>query len=245
MKKLPNPFRGLSKFEWGLWLLSVAVVTLSFVLSGSPDLLTIAASLIGITALIFVAKGYVIGQILTVAFALFYGVISFFFRYYGEMITYLCMTSPIAIMTVVSWLRHPFQQSAEVEVHHITRRQCTVMVVSAALVTGCFYFILRALGNANLLFSTISVTTSFVASYLTLYRSPFYALGYAANDVVLIVLWVLAAIQDRSYLPMVLCFVMFLVNDIYGFVNWRRMKSRQERAAMKNAASPLLEQAEG
>lgn len=239
MKKPSNPFRGLSRFEWCLWLLSAAVVTLSFLLSGSTDILTIIASLIGVTALIFVAKGYVIGQVLTVIFAVFYGIISFFFRYYGEMITYLCMTSPIAILTVVSWIRHPFQQTAEVEVHHITKRQTAVMVVAAAVVTAAFYFILKALGNANLLFSTISVTTSFVASYLTLYRSSYYALGYAANDVVLIVLWILATLEDRSYLPMVVCFVMFLLNDIYGFINWKRMKKRQESAV----SNPLLQQA--
>ena len=104
---MKNPFRDLTRFELGLWLISLTAVTASFLLSPSTDYLTLAASLIGVTALIFVAKGYVIGQILTVVFALFYGVISFYFRYYGEMITYLGMTSPMAIAAVVSWLRNP------------------------------------------------------------------------------------------------------------------------------------------
>ena len=62
---------------------------------------------------------------------------------------------------------------------------------------------------------------------LTYLRSPYYALGYAANDVVLIVLWVLASVVDISYLSMVVCFIMFLVNDLYGFINWRRMQRKQ------------------
>lgn len=224
-----NSFRDLTRFEWGLWLTSVCAVVLSFAISGGGDILTMIASLIGVTALIFVAKGYVLGQVLTVAFAVFYGIISFFFRYYGEMITYLCMTAPIAVVSVVSWLRHPFKGSKEVEVSRLTRRQIVVMIVSAAAVTVAFYVILRALGNANLVFSTISVTTSYIASYLTFLRSPYYAVGYAANDIVLIVLWVLATVESLSYLPMVLCFVLFLVNDLYGFVNWRRMQKRQEK----------------
>ena len=52
-----------------------------------------------------------------------------------------------------------------------------------------------------------------------LMRSPYYALFYSFNDIVLIVLWTLATITDIGYLPMILCFVIFLVNDIYGFVN--------------------------
>ena len=91
-----------------------------------------------------------------------------------------------------------------------------------------FYFILKALGNANLLFSTISVTTSFLASYMTFMRSPYYAIGYSANDIVLIILWIMASIENISYLPMIACFVMFLANDLYGFINWRKMEKRQK-----------------
>ena len=46
----------------------------------------------------------------------------------------------------------------------------------------------------------------------------------------LVVLWVLASLADRSYISMVICFAVFLVNDIYGFINWRRMRIQQERA---------------
>lgn len=101
------------------------------------------------------------------------------------------------------------------------------MLAAGAAVTVAFYFILRALGNASLLVSTVSVTTSFAASYLTWCRSPWYAIGYAANDLVLIVLWAAASAQDISHLPMAVCFVMFFVNDLYGFVSWRRMQRRQ------------------
>ena len=86
--KYINPFKNLTKFERKLWLLSVVVVAGSFLLAPDRDYLTLTASLIGVTALIFVAKGYVLGQILTVIFAIFYGIISFYFRYYGEMLTY-------------------------------------------------------------------------------------------------------------------------------------------------------------
>lgn len=225
---MKNPFRDLTKFEFILWIISVVVVCFSFLFPAEKDYLTLIASLIGVTALIFVAKGYVLGQVLSVVFAVFYGIISFYFRYYGEVITYLCMTAPIAIMAVISWLRHPYQDTKEVEVNKMTKSQCVVMWVLAIAVTALLYFILKALNTANLLFSTISVTTSFLASYMTFMRSPYYGIGYAANDIVLIVLWVLASLENPAYIPMILCFVMFLVNDLYGFYNWRRIKKRQK-----------------
>jgi nicotinamide mononucleotide transporter len=225
-----NPFFYLSRLEWVLWLSSVAVITLSFLLSGG-DWLTITASLVGVTALIFIAKGFVLGQALTVVFSVLYGVISFFFCYYGEIITYLCMTLPMAVLSLVSWLRHPYQGTRQVAVARLTVGKLLVLAVAACAVTAALYFVLRALGTANLTLSTVSVTTSFVACMLTFYRSPFYALGYAANDVVLIALWILAAMEQLSYLPMVFCFVMFLLNDLYGFYSWQRMEKYQAAAA--------------
>lgn len=228
--KLKNPFLNLTKFEWSLWLTSVVVVMISYLVAGGDGMLNMIASLIGVTALIFIAKGYVTGQVLTVIFAIFYGIVSFYFRYYGEMITYLCMTAPIAMISIVSWLKHPYEDTQEVEIAHVTKKQVFVMVVLAIVVTTIFYFVLNWLDNANLLVSTISVTTSFVACYLAFLRSPYYALGYAANDIVLIILWIMATMEDMSYLPMVICFVMFFANDIYGYYNWKRMRRRQEKA---------------
>lgn len=218
----------LAKPEFVLWILSVTVVTLAFVIFGASDPLTIAASLIGVTALIYVAKGHPLGQLLTIVFAVLYGVISFRVQYYGEMITYLGMTAPMALLALVTWLRNPYQDSAEVAVRRMSRRDVAVMLLLALATTVLFYFILRAMGNAALLVSTLSVTTSFLASYLTALRSPWYALCYAMNDLVLIVLWVLSSLADPSGAAMVACFAMFFLNDMYGFVNWRRMEKRQK-----------------
>lgn len=225
--KHSNPFKDLTGLELILWITSLAAVSGSYLLSPSGDHLTLIASLIGVTALIFVSKGYVFGQILTVAFAVFYGIISFYFRYYGEMITYLCMTAPIAVLSVISWIKNPYKNSREVSVNSLSGKQRGAMLLLTPSVTVLFYFILNALGTANLLFSTISIATSFLASYLMMMRSAYYALAYAANDIVLIVLWGLAAAEDASYFPMIVCFAMFFINDFYGFVNWQKMKKRQ------------------
>ena len=221
--------RSLSGFELGLWLFSLIGVTLSSVFSPVFDPLSLTASLIGVTALIFVAKGDPLGQVLTVVFSVFYGIIAWTFRYYGEMITYLGMSAPMAALAVISWVRNPYEQGkAEVRVNRLKPPEVLFLAALTILVTVLFYFILAFFGTANLLPSTLSVTTSFLASYLTFRRSPFYALAYAANDLVLIVLWILAAIEDPSYLPMILCFAMFFLNDTYGFINWQRMQKRQK-----------------
>ena len=225
MKKLTTYF---SKEELTLWGSSTALILISFFLFDRVNFMTLAASLIGVTSLIFNAKGNPIGQALMILFSLLYGVISYTFSYFGEMITYLGMTGPMALFALISWLRNPYNGNhAEVAVNRLENKELVLMYVLTAVVTWGFYFILDHFNTSNMIPSTLSVTTSFIAVYLTFRRSPYFALAYAANDVVLIVMWTMAAVEDISYLSVIICFVMFLVNDLYGFISWKRMEKRQ------------------
>ena len=217
-----------SKSEIALWSASVLLIITSFFAFDRESYLTLLASLIGITSLIFNAKGNPIGQFLMVLFSLLYGIISFGFQYYGEMITYLGMTMPMAVFALISWLRNPYNGNrAEVKVNAIGKKETLLMWLGTAAVTVLFYFILAHFHTANIVPSTLSVTTSFIGVYLTFRRSPFFALAYAANDIVLIILWVMASVHDIRYISVVVCFAAFLANDIYGYISWQKMKIRQ------------------
>lgn len=225
LKKITGYF---SKSEIFLWLSSLMLITVSFCIFDGTGFLTLSASLVGVTSLIFNAKGNPFGQLLMVIFSLLYGIISYTFAYYGEMLTYLGMTMPMAIFALISWLRNPYNgNKSEVKVNSLCKKEIVLMSLAAIIVTGIFYFVLESFNTANIVPSTVSVTTSFLAVYLTFRRSPFFALAYAANDVVLIVLWVLASIADIRYISVVVCFAAFLINDIYGFMSWQKMKKRQ------------------
>lgn len=228
LNKIKSKLNYFSKGELILWGVSVLLIVTSFCIFDRENYLTLAASLIGAASLIFNAKGNPFGQLLMIVFSILYGIISLSFAYYGEMMTYLGMTAPMAVFALISWLRHPYKgNKAEVKVNRICGKEIVFMLLLTAVVTFAFYFILDAFETANLIPSTISVTTSFIAVYLTFRRSAYYAAAYAANDIVLIVLWVMATISDITYLSVVICFIMFLINDVYGFINWLKMRARQ------------------
>ena len=225
MKKILSYF---TKVELTLWLCSMTFILVSFLLFDRENYLTLFASLMGATALIFCAKGNPIGMTIMVVFCIFYGYISWTFRYYGELMTYVLMSLPMSVFSLVSWLRNPYKgKVSEVAVRKLRRRDIIVMLASTVIVTVVFYFILKHFNTANLIPSTFSVSTNFFAVFLMSKRSPYFALAYAANDLVLIVLWILASITDISYISVVICFITFLVNDIYSFINWKRMQKKQ------------------
>lgn len=232
---MKNLIGSLTKAELILWMTSLLLITLFFVLFDKQNYLALLSSLIGATSLIFCAKGHPIGQVMIIIFSMIYGYISYTFSYFGEMLTYVCMTLPMAVLSLIEWVRNPFKKGEpEVKVNKISKKEIPFICIITLVVTLIFYFVLKYFNTANLMPSTLSVTTSFVAVYLTFRRSPYYALAYAANDVVLIILWILASINDISYISVVVCFVVFLINDIYGFFNWLRMQNFQQQQTNNN-----------
>lgn len=234
VKKMKTIVNYFTRAEIFLWSCSVILITVSFLMFDRKGFLTLAASLIGVTSLIFNAKGNLIGQVLMVIFSVLYGIISFSFDYYGEMITYLGMTAPMAVAALISWSKNPYEENrSEVKVNRLKLMEILFMLILTAGITAVFYYILAFFNTANLMMSTVSVATSFLAVYLTFRRSAFYAIGYAANDIVLIILWTAASLEDMSYISVTVCFIIFFVNDIYGFINWSKMKKHQESNSKK------------
>ena len=225
---MTNPFSNFRYYDYILLVVSVAVVITSNIMTGTVSPLVLVATSLGVIALLFLAKGNVWGQIICIIFCILYGIISFETRYYGEMITYVCMSLPMAVVSTVSWLKNPSEKDkSAVEIHKLTKREKILSVIFSIIVTWIFYYILKAFNTANLTVSTLSITTSFLASYLTYYRNPYYAFWYGINDIVLIVLWIVATINDFSYFPMIICFVIFLINDSYAFILWKIRQKKQ------------------
>lgn len=214
--------------EWILWASSVIVIIVTYFVFHINNYITLAGSIVGVTSLIFCAKGNPIGQALMIVFSILYAINSYKFAYYGEMITYLGMTAPMAVLSLISWLGNPYKgDKKQVKINKIKGKEILFAFGLTVAVTVAFYFILKALKTANLIISTISVATSFFAVYFTFRRSPLHSVGYALNDIVLIIMWIMATLEDKGYLSTVICFAVFLINDIYILTNWLRLRKKQ------------------
>ena len=225
MSRISSYFSGVEK---AIWLISTFLILSSYLIFDRSNHLTLIASIIGVTSILLNAKGNPIGQFLMIIFSCIYGYISFKVAYYGEMATYLGMTMPMAVVALIAWLRHPYKgKRSEVAVNRLSIKEVLLIIPLSAIVTTAFFFILKYFNTANLIPSTLSVTTSFLAVYLTFRRSPYFSLAYALNDIVLIVLWTLASLDNIRYISVLVCFTAFLINDIYAFISWKRMEKKQ------------------
>ena len=158
-----NPFSTLTKKEWLLWLCSLFIVLVSNILAANFDPLTLIAALVGVTSLVFAAKGNVWAQVVMIVFSILYGIISFRFRYWGEMITYLGMALPMAVWSAITWLRHPAESGDAVAIQKLNLRQFAGLLASCVAVT-VLGFALGTLGMVD--YYGMGVLTVFVFYFL-------------------------------------------------------------------------------
>lgn len=179
------------------------------------------------TALLL-AKGkyscYIIGIIST----FFYAFVSYSNSYYGEVIIAMCCTLPLMIVGLINWLKHQ-DNTNTVIIKEITKKELVLVLLSQAIMFIGYYLLLKTFNTDNLLVSTLSVVASIIATYLTARRSEYGFVGFIINDLILITLWSIPVIGGNlNIIPVLLCPLLLLINDIYGVYNWKKIKVEQK-----------------
>jgi len=238
--KVINFFKRFTIFDYCLLLIGLcATITVSIIFKG--NIFAIFTSVLGITGVFFTAKGYIIGAFLAILQCLFYSVIAFKNAFYGEVIIYLAFLIPLNIVIIFQWLKNRSKQDKMVvKINKISFKEIALIFFGSVIIFVAGYFILKAFNTANLILSTISVTVGIVGNYLNLRRDKRSFYVFITNNSVVIVMWLVYAIQsnDFSVLPLIICCCTNIVSNIYGIINWTKLYKKQN---LENA--PSLEDA--
>ena len=227
---MKNFFKDWNLFEKIFLVSSILIITICFLLTNDKSILTLLTSIFGILTVLCGAKGLILAPIINIIYNVIYTTISISQHYYGEAIIYIFLMMPINIITIVSWLKNKSKENKNiVKINKIKTKEYICLFITTILLTIGFYFLLKVLNTNELIISTISLVTSIIASYLMLRRSSNYAIAYILNDIILITLWSISVKNNGAkYLPIVITFIVFFINDIYGFTSWKKREKNQK-----------------
>ena len=221
----------LSK-NWALWeiiflLTSILTISICFFISPEKSVLSFISSICGITTVFFLAKGLFFAPITDIIYNCLYAAVSIVSLYYGEAIIYIFVMMPISISSLITWFKNKNKDESTVKVNKIKGKEWGFLSIACVAITIGFYFLLKVLNTSQLFVSTISIITSVIGAYLLLRRSSYYAIAFILNDIILIVLWGLTTLTNGlMYLPTTLSFIVFLINDTYGFIRWKKEEKK-------------------
>lgn len=221
-------FEDWNLFEKTFLICGLLISILSSIVFNGTIIDTLYTSLYLITALLM-SKGKVECYFVGFISVFFYGIVSFNQGYYGELIITAFLTFPIMIIGIISWLRHQDKDEDTVIISSLSKKEIVIALLSQLVLFWIYYFILKAFNTDLLVISTLSVVTSVLASYFEARRSELSLFCYIANDLVILLLWLIPIISGQTELISVLVGpILLLINDIYGSYNWRRLKKQQK-----------------
>ena len=203
------------------------IITMSIIFKASW--ISAVAGIFGLSCVLFAAKGKVICVFLTWGMIVFYSMLSYQNKYYGEVFINLFLMFPMTLIQLVAWIKN-LGKDHVVKVNSITKKEILIVGLVACGAFVAFYFILRALGTSQLVLSTVSILTSVIATYFQSRRSRYGFLSFFFNDTVLCVLWSMATIEDIKNVSMLVAVALYVICDIYGFISWGVMQKRQQSA---------------
>lgn len=243
MEYLKKFVKKFSLWEWLLWGFGLVLVVVLGIVFKSGVLIT-TSSVLGITAVFLCAKGMVIGCFVEIAQLFLYCTMSWFNRYYGEILVCALVTFPTYLFSIITWLKNRQKGDVVLKVSKTPKllEWILLFVISAILSVGA-YFLLRAFNTSHLIVSTIGVGTGICAGYLSIRRSEFSFLLFLVNNILCIILWLTVVVKgDLSYIPTVANYAIFMTMNIFGFVNWLKLK-RQQKKDLEN--SKIEEKSQG
>ena len=152
-----------------------------------------------------------------------------FNKFYGEIIFCVCISIPLCLLTVVSWMKN--RRGQEVKINKkIGWKEWLILVLVLAASTSGVYFLLRHFNTANLIVSTICSVLNVLASYLQMRRSEFSFFVFAVTSVVTLILWATTVLQGAlQNIPFIVNYVVLITVDCFGVFNWIGLKQVQSK----------------
>lgn len=216
-----------SKFEIILVFTSITSIIICGIISKSW-IMAIISSVINIITSMLQAKGRIESQFISILDCIIYSYVSYTNQYYGEVIFYILIMLPMAIIGIISWITHKNEKTDTVEVNEIKLKEWIMLIFASVVAFIGLYNLLKYFNTNELLVSTFSMIASLLATYLLVRRSKHCFIFYILNDIILIVLWGLPIISgDLELIPMIIAPFVLLINDTYGSFNWNKIEREQ------------------
>ncbi len=224
MKKVLKYF---TPFQWAE-VLAVTGFTIYFALTDKVTpwqytLISSIAAISGIICVVLCAAGkkaqYYWGFVNIIG----YVVVSWMSRFYGEVMLNVLYYLPTQFVGIYLWNKNYNQEQEKVQGRKMRPVTTVIMLAATALGIVLYRMILIKLGGNSAWLDSTSTVISVVANALMVLRYREQWTLWIIVDAVTVIMWGMSG--DPIMTTM---WAVYLVNAVYGYINWSRMSRREK-----------------
>lgn len=226
--------------EWSIferiWISVFTVITVYLFFAFEDTLLGLISSIAGMLCVVLVAKGKVSNYLFGIVQTVTYGYIAFGYGLYGEAMLNWLFYFPTQFIGIWMWMNHfkkkeDSEQGENVYVKRLTRKGW--FLVAGTFFAGALVYaeLLTLLSAQQVRIDSMAVVLSVIAQILMVQRYAEQWVIWILVNILTITLWVITLVQTGGNdWNMVIMWTAFLVNSIYGYVNWVKLSKVQKSA---------------
>ncbi len=225
MNAVKKFFTGWSKFEV-IWLALSTVIMIVLSIIWGDNILALISGITGILGVVLAAKGKVSTYFFATVNVAIYAWLTFNNHLYGEFMLNAFYYIPMNFVGFYLWSRHKDEESGDVEGKCLTTKQIIILLIAVAAIVAAYWQILSHIGGQLALIDAMSTVFSVVALIMQVARYAEQWLLWIIVNVVSVIMWVLLIGKDTSAITMVVMWVAYLFNSVYGYYNWKKMAAK-------------------
>ncbi|MBI9053861.1 MAG: nicotinamide mononucleotide transporter [Bacteroidales bacterium] len=210
-----------------LWLVisTILIVSLSIYWKDSP--IGIIASLAGIWNVVLVAKGKILNYFFGIIAVTTYAFVAYTQKYFGEVMLNMFYFFPMQFIGFYIWRKRTSDKKTEdIKVVYMTNKQRLFWLCITAVATITYAYILKRLGGNLPFLDSASTVMSVIAMILMVFVFVEQWILWILVDIVSIFLWAIAMKNGGTDIAVLIMWIAFLVNAIYGLFNWIKLESK-------------------
>lgn len=222
MSKIKGFFGDWTMFE-KCWLVVSGTLIVLLSLIWGDNLLAIFSGLAGVVSVVLCAKGKIQNYAFGMFQAITYAILCYQSQIYGE-VMYNILMVPMIIIGFISWQRNMGAGNAEVKARNLTAKGWVCLIIGSVAAVAGYSIILKMLGGNFAMMDSTTTTLSVIATLLMLARYSEQWVMWIIVNVASVILWSMALVKgDSGAVTLIVMWSAYLLNSIYGYINWRRM----------------------
>lgn len=220
--------------EWNLWeviwLLSFTVIILTLSILWKDTWYGTVASLTGIWCVVLTAKGKISNYYFGIVNVILYAVVAYQSKFYGEVMLNILYFLPMTIGAIFLWKKHKVSEDRPDDVRIITlewKERILWFVGSVFAILGYTYLLYVLKGNLPWV-DSITTVASIVAMIILARRAIEQWILWIFVDILTVVMWVIAIKQGAGDITVLIMWIAYLINAVYGYMNWLKLLKEQD-----------------
>ena len=221
-----------------IWLLLFSIVNVFLYLKWDSGLIGLISAMSGMLCVVLVAKGKISNFVFGIVNTATYAYISYGYGLYGESMLNALFYLPTQFIGLWMWQRHRSVNKVrdeDIEIKRLSVKGWAIVIASVVVGAYAYMHVLMALDAQQVRIDSVAVVMSVVAQILLTLRYAEQWVLWILVNVLSIALWVVTLNQSGgSDYSMPVMWTAFLINSIYGWINW--LKLQQGKAAQMGVA---------